>query len=154
MYFNDFNPVFVIVFLVLWYVLQGTAYFKFFEKAGQAGWKGFVPLYNYFIHLQIIGRPLWWIVLLFVPVINFFVALTMHLVLLKSFGRYTYLDQVLGVVLAPIYMNYVAWSNTTYIDKAPPSLSLKNHLVKNGSKPSFLQSFVPPSFVGSLWKPT
>ena len=118
MYFNDINPVFVIVVLILWYVLLGTAYYKFFEKSGHQGWKGFVPLYNYFIHLQIIGRPLWWIVLLFVPVINFFVALTMHLDLLKSFGKYTYLDQVLGVILAPVYMNYVAWSGTTYIDKA------------------------------------
>lgn len=118
MYYNDFNPVFVIVFLVLWFVLQGTAYYKFFLKAGHEGWKGFVPLYNYFIHLQIVGRPLWWMLLLFVPVINFFVALTMHLDLLKSFGRYTYLDQVLGVVFAPIYMNYVAWSDTSYIAKA------------------------------------
>ncbi len=118
MYFNDFSPVFVIVFLILWLLLQGTAYFKFFEKTKNAGWKGFVPIYNYYIHLQIIGRPVWWLLLLFIPVINFFVALTMHLDLLKSFGRYTYLDQVLGVVFAPIYMNYVAWSDTSYVDKA------------------------------------
>ena len=118
MYFHDFNPVFVIVFLILWFVLQGTAYYKFFEKAGEEGWKGFVPIYNYYVHLGIIGRPLWWVLLLFVPVINFFVALTMHLDLMKSFGKYTYVDQVLGVVFAPIYMNYIAWSDTTYIDKA------------------------------------
>ncbi len=118
MYFHDFNPVFVIVFLILWFVLQGTAYYKFFEKAGQQGWKGFVPVYNYYIHLHIVGRPIWWLVLLFVPVINFFVALTMHLDLMKSFGKYTYIDQVLGVVLAPVYMNYIAWSDTSYIDKA------------------------------------
>lgn len=118
MYFHDFNPVFVITFLILWYVLQGTAYYKFFEKAGKEGWKGFIPIYNYYVHLEIVGRPLWWIVLLFVPVINFFVALTIHLDLMKSYGKYTYLDQVLGVVFAPIYMNYIAWSDTKYIDKA------------------------------------
>lgn len=118
MFFNDFNPVFVIVFLVLWLVLQGTAYYQFFKKADQDGWKGFVPIYNYYIHLNIIGRPIWWLVLLFIPVVNFFVALTMHLDLMKSFGKYTYLDQVLGVIAAPIYMNYIAWSDTKYIDKA------------------------------------
>ncbi len=118
MYFHDFNPAFVIIFLVLWYVLQGTAYYKFFEKAGKEGWKGFVPVLNYYVHLEIVGRPKWWVVLLFVPVINFFVGLTMHLDLMKSFGKYTYLDQVLGVVFAPIYMNYIAWSDTTYINKA------------------------------------
>ena len=118
MYFHDFNPVFVIVFLVVWYVLQGVAYYKFFEKAGQKGWIGFIPLYNYYTHIEIVGRPKWWVVLLFVPVINFFVALTMHLDLMKSFGRYTYLDQVLGVVFAPIYMTYIAWTNTSYLGKA------------------------------------
>lgn len=118
MYFHDFNPVFVITFLILWYVLQGTAYYKFFEKAGKEGWKGFVPVLNYYVHLEIVGRPKWWVVLLFVPVINFFVGLTMHLDLMKSFGKYTYLDQVLGVVFAPIYMNYIAWTDTKYIAKA------------------------------------
>lgn len=118
MYFHDFNPVFVIVFLILWYVLQGTAYYKFFEKAGKKGWIGFIPVYNYYTHIEIIGRPKYWVLLLFVPVINFFVGLTMHLDLMKSFGKYTYLDQVLGVVFAPLYMNYVAWSDTKYIDKA------------------------------------
>ncbi|WP_420578076.1 signal peptidase I [Ekhidna sp.] len=118
MYYNDFNPVFVITFLILWYVLQGTAYYKFFEKAGKEGWKGFVPVWNYYIHLELVGRPKWWILLLFVPVINFFVGLTMHLDLMKSFGKYTYLDQVLGVVFAPIYMNYIAWTDTTYLGKA------------------------------------
>ncbi|MFK7953064.1 MAG: signal peptidase I [Ekhidna sp.] len=118
MYFHDFNPVFVIVSLILWVVLQGTAYYKFFEKAGKEGWKGFIPVYNYWIHIEIVGRPKYWILLLFVPVINFFVGLTLHLDLMKSFGRYTYLDQVLGVVFAPFYMNYIAWTDTKYIDKA------------------------------------
>lgn len=118
MYFHDFNPTLVITLLILWLVLQGTAYYKFFEKAGKEGWKGFVPILNYYTHLEIIGRPKWWIALLFVPVINFFVGLTMHLDLMKSFGKYTYVDQVLGVILAPIYMNYIAWSDTKYLGKA------------------------------------
>lgn len=118
MYYHDFNPIFVFSFLIGWYIFQGISYYKFFEKAGKAGWIGFVPLYNYYTHIEIIGRPKWWVVLLFVPVINFFVGLTMHLDLMKSFGRYTYLDQVLGVVFAPIYMTYIAWTNTTYLGKA------------------------------------
>lgn len=118
MYYHDFNPIFVFSILIGWYIFQGVAYYKFFEKAGKAGWIGFVPLYNYYTHIEIVGRPKWWVLLLFVPVINFFVGLTMHLDLMKSFGRYTYLDQVLGVVFAPLYMTYIAWTNTTYLGKA------------------------------------
>ncbi|MEQ9403686.1 MAG: signal peptidase I, partial [Cyclobacteriaceae bacterium] len=118
MYYHDFNPVFVFVFVIGWYLLQGVAYYKFFEKAGKKGWIGFVPFYNYYTHIEIVGRPKWWVVLLLVPVINFFVGLTIHLDLMKSFGRYTYLDQVLGVILAPFYMTYIAWSGTSYLGKA------------------------------------
>lgn len=118
MYFNDFSLTSVLVVLIGWYLCMGFAYYKFFEKAGKPSWIGFIPFYNFYIHLQIVGRPTWWVILLFVPVVNFFVALTIHLDLLKSYGRYTYFDQAVGVILAPIYMVYVAFGNTTYLGKA------------------------------------
>lgn len=118
MYLNDFNASTLIIVLLGWYLLQAIAYYKFFEKAGEQGWIGFVPFYNYFIHMKIVGRPTWWVALLFVPVINFFVALTVHLDLLKSFDRFSYFDQAVGVILAPFYMIYVAFTNTEYVGKA------------------------------------
>ncbi len=119
MQLNDFSATSVVVFLLGWYLLQALSYYKFFEKAGEQGWIGFIPFYNYFIHLKIIGRPAWWLALLFVPVANFFVALTMHLDLLKSFDRYSYFDQAVGVILAPFYMVYLAFSpEVAYRDKA------------------------------------
>lgn len=118
MYLNDFSLSFTLILVIGWYLLQSISYYKFFEKAKQPGWIGFVPFYNYYIHLQIVGRPTWWVFLLFVPVVNFFVALTIHLDLLKSFGRYSYVDQSLGVVLAPFYMTYIAYSSAEYQGKA------------------------------------
>ncbi|MEQ8882440.1 MAG: DUF5684 domain-containing protein, partial [Cyclobacteriaceae bacterium] len=90
MYFNDFSLASFLIIVLGWYILQSIAYYKFFEKAEKPGWIGFVPIYNYIVHLEIIGRPKWWVALLFVPVVNFFIALTIHLDLLKSFGRYSY----------------------------------------------------------------
>lgn len=118
MYFNDFNLLSFLTVVIGWYLLMALAYYKFFEKAGKPGWIGFVPLYNFYVHLQLVGRPVWWLFLLFVPVVNFFIALTIHLDLLKSFGRYSYVDQSLGVILAPFYMVYIAYSDTQYLGKA------------------------------------
>lgn len=118
MYLNDFSLTFTLVFVLGWYALQAISYYKFFEKAGKPSWIGFVPFYNYYVHLEIVGRPKWWIFLLFVPVVNFFIALTIHLDLLKSFGKYSYFDQSVGVILAPFYMTYVAWSDTKYLGEA------------------------------------
>ena len=118
MYFNDFSLTSFLIVIIGWYACQAAAYYKFFEKAEQPTWIAFIPFYNYYIHLKIVGRPEWWIILLFVPVINFFVALTIHLDLLKSFGRYTYFDQAVGVILAPFYMVYVAYGSNEYKGKA------------------------------------
>lgn len=46
----------VVVIIGLW---------KVFAKAGQAGWKSLIPIYNYIIWCDIVGRPRWWTVLLF-----------------------------------------------------------------------------------------
>ncbi|MEQ8546970.1 MAG: signal peptidase I [Cyclobacteriaceae bacterium] len=118
MYYNDFTFISTLLFFVVWYLLQGVAYYKFFEKANQPGWAGFVPFYNYYIHINLVGRPKYWVLLLLVPVVNFFVGLTIHLDLLKSYGRFSYVDQVLGVLLAPFYMVYVAYADTKYEGKA------------------------------------
>lgn len=118
MYFNDFSLTFVVIVMVLWYFLQSFAYFKLFKKAGKAGWIGFVPFYNYYTHIELIGRPKWWVLLLFVPVVNFFVALTIHLDLYKSYGKFTYVHQVLSVAFWPIYTLYMAMSNSEYKGKA------------------------------------
>ncbi len=118
MYFNDFSLASFLIIVLGWYILQAIAYYKFFEKADKPGWIGFVPLYNYIVHLDIVGRPRWWLALLFVPVVNFFIALTIHLDLLKSFGRYSYFDQAVGVAFAPFYMLYIAFANTRYLGKA------------------------------------
>ncbi len=118
MYLNDFSLTFTIIFLGSWYAMQAIAYYKFFEKAGEPAWIGLVPFYNYYVHMKIIGRPTWWVLLLFVPVVNFFIALTAHLDLLKSFGKTSYFDQSVGVIFAPFYMMYVAYSDAQYQGKA------------------------------------
>jgi signal peptidase I len=118
MYLNDFSLAFVVIFLVGWYLLQSFAYYKFFQKAGQPGWIGFIPFYNYYTHIVLVGRPKWWVILLLVPVVNFFIALTLHLDLYKSFGRYSYVHQVLGVALWPIYTFFIAISDAEYKGKA------------------------------------
>ena len=36
----------LIVFALAWYILQVVAYWKIFTKAGEAGWKSIIPVYN------------------------------------------------------------------------------------------------------------
>lgn len=64
-----------------------AAFWKIFTKAGKPGWAALVPIYNYVVLLEIIGRPIWWIVLLLIPFVNLVVIIIMLIDLAKSFGK-------------------------------------------------------------------
>lgn len=79
-------------FLMLIVQLAIVAFFvavlwKIFEKAGKPGWAAIIPIYNVIVLLEIVGRPIWWIVLLFIPIVNVVVGFLLALDLSRSFGH-------------------------------------------------------------------
>lgn len=62
---------------------------KVFTKAGKPGWGALVPIYNVVLLLQIANRPLWWLLLLFVPLVNLVVAVIVSVDIAKRFGKGT-----------------------------------------------------------------
>lgn len=58
-----------------------------FQKAGKPGWASLIPIYNVVVMLEIIGRPTWWVLLMFVPFVNVIVGLMMLFKLVKVFGK-------------------------------------------------------------------
>jgi hypothetical protein len=98
---------------VLLFVLLIVSLWKVFEKAGQAGWKSLIPIYNYVVFLNIIVRPVWWVILLFVPIVSFIVIIVMHVDLAKRFGKGALFG--LGLCLLPfIFFPLLAFGDATY----------------------------------------
>jgi len=62
-------------------------FWKIFEKAGKPGWAAIIPIYNVIVLLEVVGRPLWWVILLFIPIVNLVVGFIIALDLSKSFGH-------------------------------------------------------------------
>jgi len=60
---------------------------KVFEKAGQPGWAAIVPIYNMFVLLQIVNKPIWWIVLLLIPLVNIAILIMVSIALAEKFGK-------------------------------------------------------------------
>ena len=58
-----------------------------FSKAGVAGWKSLIPVYNLILMLQIAGKPVWWLVLFFIPLVNFAATILLSLGIAQRFGR-------------------------------------------------------------------
>ncbi len=76
--------------MVLWLavmiaVIAGM--WKTFAKAGKPGWACLVPIYNIVVLLEIAGKPIWWIVLLFIPFVNFIVLILVAIEVAKNFGK-------------------------------------------------------------------
>jgi hypothetical protein len=69
------------------FVLIIAGMWKVFTKAGQPGWAAIVPIYNIIVLLQIAGKPVWWILLFLIPVVNLVVAILIGIAIAKNFGK-------------------------------------------------------------------
>lgn len=86
---------------------------RIFEKAGKPGWAAIIPIYNIIVMLEIIGRPIWWIILFFIPLVNIVIGIIVAIDISKSFGHGTAFGlglAFLGVVFYPI----LAFGSDTY----------------------------------------
>jgi len=83
---TGFNPMSSILFWVLMIIVI-VGMWKMFEKAGKPGWASLIPIYNFIVLLEIVGKPLWWIVLMFIPIVNIIIAIWVTNLLAKSFGK-------------------------------------------------------------------
>src|SRR5438046_9545255 len=92
-----FGGVFMIVWLVvLVAVIAGM--WKMFEKAGKPGWAAIVPIYNVIVLLEIAGRPIWWIILFFIPFVSIVMAIIVGIDVAKAFGKGTGFGVGLGLL--------------------------------------------------------
>jgi len=104
-----------LIFILFIQVIHGIGTWKLYVKAGRKAWEAFVPVYNGIVLMQIINRPKWWILLLFIPVINLFLFPIIWIETLRTFGKKSTVDMVLGVVTLGFYIAYVNYTQeTTY----------------------------------------
>ena len=64
-----------------------AGFWKVFVKAGQPGWAAIVPIYNLYVMTQIAGKPGWWLVLFFIPLVNIVCAFLLFIAIAEKFGK-------------------------------------------------------------------
>ena len=65
---------------------------KLYKKAGRKSWEAIIPVYNAVILMQIIKRPKWWVILLFIPVVNLLMFPVIWIETIRTFGFTTKKD--------------------------------------------------------------
>ena len=109
----------LIVYLAI-IVVMIAGMWKIFTKAGKPGWACIIPIYNVIVLLQIVGKPLWWIVLLLIPFVNFIVAIILAIELAKVFGKSG--GYAIGLILLPfVFYPILGFGDARYSPPANPA---------------------------------
>lgn len=135
-------------------VLIIVAQWKVYKKMGHPGWVAIVPFYNTVIQLRMTNLPLWWVVLLFVPIVNIvlFVLITRRLA--GVFGRSA--GFTVGLIFLPfIFYPILGFGRAIYHNGYPPARPMSEEVkwaligagvfaicFFNGSTPSRLHPLV------------
>ena len=104
----------VIIFYVLLMILLVVSNWKIYEKAGQPGWAALIPIYNIVVLFKIVNKPLWWILMFFIPIANIIFMIKLYHALSLAFGKgagFTVGLILLGFVFMPI----LAFGDAKYV---------------------------------------
>lgn len=91
----------IIYLAVIVIVIAGI--WKAFEKAGKPGWAAIVPIYNVIVMLEIAKKPLWWIVLMLIPIVNIVIAIILNIEIAQKFGKGA------GFGLGLSFLGFIFW---------------------------------------------
>lgn len=99
-----------IIFILILQVIHFLGTWKLYVKAGRKAWEAAIPVYNAIVLMQIINRPKWWVILLFIPVINLLMFPVVWVETIRSFGRTSLLDTWLVILTLGFYIYYVNYA--------------------------------------------
>ena len=104
------------VFFLAVQVIHFLGTWKLYELAGRKRWEAAIPVYNAIVLMKIIGRPTWWTILLFIPIINLIMFPVIWVETLRSFGKKSTADTLLVIVTVGFYIFYLNYTQAlTYI---------------------------------------
>ncbi len=101
----------ILIYLII-VIAVFAGFWKVYTKAGKPGWAILIPIYNLIVWLEIVGRPLWWILLiLFIPIVGWVMSIIIIVDLVKKFGQPGW-HALLFIFFGFIYIPYMGFSKS------------------------------------------
>ncbi len=98
----NFGALLVFGYFLVYFVGMLFGLSKIFKRAGIEPWKAWVPFLNIFEWIKLVGRPLWWFPISFIPIANLFVLVYLLSDLGKCYGKIRFRQQA-AILLIPFY---------------------------------------------------
>ena len=99
-------------------IVHGLGTFNLYKKAGHNPLYSFIPIYNGLILLKFINKPWWWLILLFIPIVNLFIFPAIWTEILRSFGKSKKTDALLVIATLGLYIYLINFDkNSKFINE-------------------------------------
>jgi len=106
-----------IIFILIIQVIHFLGTWKLYVKAGRKPWEAAIPIYNGIVLMKIINRPWWWVLLLFIPIINLLMFPVVWVETIRSFGKNSLVDTWLVILTLGLYIYYINYAeDVQYIE--------------------------------------
>ncbi|MDC0870873.1 signal peptidase I [Flavobacteriaceae bacterium] len=103
------------IFFLVIQVIHFAGTWKLYQRANRKAWEAAIPIYNAVILMKIINRPKWWVILLFIPVINQLMFPILWIETARSFGFNKRKDTALVLLTLGFYLFFINYAtNSTY----------------------------------------
>ena len=105
-----------ILFLII-QVIHGLATWKLYIKAEKQAWQAFIPIYNGIVLMKIITRPWYWMLLIFLPIVNLIMIPAVWVETARAYGKDSKLDALLCIITLGFYLFYLNYiADVSYVE--------------------------------------
>ncbi|MDR5589871.1 signal peptidase I [Christiangramia sp. SM2212] len=107
------------IFFLLIQVVHFLGTWKLYQRAGRKAWEAAIPVYNAVVLMKIINRPWWWVILMFIPIVNLIIIPVIWVETIRSFGRNSTAETFAVILSLGLYIYYVnyATDNAYIVDR-------------------------------------
>ena len=100
-----------ILFALALQVIHFLGTWKLYIAAGYKKWQAAIPIFNAIVLMKIIGRPKWWVILLFIPTINLILFGVIWVETIRCFGKNKMIDTLLVLLTFGLSIYSLNYSN-------------------------------------------
>lgn len=120
----------MLIFCLVVLVITYAGLWKMFVKAGKPGWAAIIPIYNSVVMIEIVGKPMIWILWLIIPCVNIVFSVWLLNLLSKSFGKSE--GYTVGMIVLPfVFFPLLGFGDARYIGPSAAEAQARKDFFNN-----------------------
>jgi hypothetical protein len=112
--FGGFFLLFIVIILAI-YIYYAVSLMKIANKTNTPNaWLAWIPIANLVLMIQVAKKPLWWIILFFIPLANIVVSILLWMAIARAVGKPDWWGILIIVPIANLIVpGYLAFSSSS-----------------------------------------